>query len=172
MRHSIRALHSGMRRMITAPLPSSQRLALRTITSLSTATSPSSSSSSTSSTSSIAEVVPSRSRPKPAGSTRVIHFTDIHFQLAPTWRDMFGKRAWGTTHLYALGRATDFSIDVQRKVVQQIIAEQPDLVLFSGDVTAQALQTEYDLSRRELAPILRRFPTMMIQGIDDRRGPL
>lgn len=40
-----------------------------------------------------------------------------------------------------------------------------DLVLFSGDVTAQALQSEYDLSRRELDPILTSLPSMMVQGM-------
>jgi hypothetical protein len=39
-----------------------------------------------------------------------------------------------------------------------------DMVLFSGDVTAQALPQEFSLARQELEPILSRFPTIMIQG--------
>ena len=46
----------------------------------------------------------------------------------------------GTTNLFVLGRKSKFDITVQRALVQSVCEQEPDLVLITGDFTAQALE--------------------------------
>ena len=99
---------------------------------------------------------------------KIAHLTDIHFQTDPTIGDLgYVKRLMGSTNLYLLGRKAKFGLEVQRKSVAKIVEMQPDLVILTGDLTAQALDAEFDLARRELDPILSQFPTVVIAGNHD-----
>lgn len=99
---------------------------------------------------------------------RVAHLTDIHFQVAPSFSELIAiKRLMGSTNLYLLGRQKKFSLDVQRAAIQQIVDWKPDLVLITGDITAQALDAEFALARQELDPILSQFPTVLQAGNHD-----
>ncbi len=99
---------------------------------------------------------------------RIAHLTDIHFQQDPTMKDLFKiKRLMGSTNLYLLGRKAKFGLEVQRKSVAKIVEMNPDLVILTGDLTAQALDSEFDLARKELDPILSHFPTVIIAGNHD-----
>ena len=99
---------------------------------------------------------------------KIAHLTDIHFQTDPKLQDLtYIKRLMGSTNLYLLGRKAKFGLEVQRKSVAKIVEMKPDLVILTGDLTAQALDAEFDLARKELDPILSAFPTVVIAGNHD-----
>jgi 3',5'-cyclic AMP phosphodiesterase CpdA len=99
--------------------------------------------------------------------TRIAHATDLHWFVPPTWRRLLGKRTLGTANLYVRGRVHHFSRDVQRAAVAQLCALEPDVVVITGDLTAQALPREFELAREDLAPVLDRFPTLVMNGNHD-----
>ena len=99
---------------------------------------------------------------------RIAHLTDIHFQQAPSFGELLHvKRLMGSTNLYLLGRKSKFGLEVQRRSIKKVVDMKPDLVLLTGDLTAQALDGEFDLARQELDPILSQFPTVVIAGNHD-----
>ena len=98
---------------------------------------------------------------------KIAHITDIHVQAPPRLRDMTGKRLLGTANLYLLGRKSKFSLAAQEAAVQAVVEAEPDVVVFTGDLTAQALDAEFSAARAILDPILSRFPTVMIPGNHD-----
>jgi len=98
---------------------------------------------------------------------KIVHLTDIHVQTAPQLREMTAKRLLGTANLYLLGRRSKFSADAQQAAVQATLREAPDAVVFTGDLTAQALDAEFAAARSLLDPILRQYPTVMIPGNHD-----
>lgn len=102
---------------------------------------------------------------------RIAHATDIHWFTPPRLRDLGVKRVLGSANLYLRGRRHDFSRDVQAQLVAHIAALQPDAVLLTGDLTAQALDTEFEFARDTLSPLLERFPTFVIPGNHDAYTP-
>jgi 3',5'-cyclic AMP phosphodiesterase CpdA len=101
-------------------------------------------------------------------SFRIAHITDIHWMVEPSlWRVWWSKRALGTANLYLGGRRHHFREDVQAALVAEVVAQQPDLVILTGDLTAQALPAEFEKARAALDPILRAFPTFIIPGNHD-----
>ena len=78
----------------------------------------------------------------------------------------------GTTNLFVLGRKSKFDLVVQRALVQSVCDQAPDLVLITGDFTAQALDSEFKLAQRELQPILEQFPTRLVPGKPRHLHPL
>lgn len=105
---------------------------------------------------------------------RIVHATDIHWFVPPALKDMTVKRLWGTLNLYALGRRHHFDPAVQDALVAHMVALRPDLVLITGDLTAQALQSEFDLALRALAPLLegaKDVPVLILPGNHDVYTP-
>jgi 3',5'-cyclic AMP phosphodiesterase CpdA len=98
---------------------------------------------------------------------RIVHLTDLHVQTTPHLGDLTPKRVLGTVNLYVLGRRTKFSRAAQRAAIAATVDASPDLVVFTGDLTAQALESEFEDSRTMLEPVLSRFPTVMIPGNHD-----
>jgi 3',5'-cyclic AMP phosphodiesterase CpdA len=98
---------------------------------------------------------------------KIVHLTDIHVHVRPALGDLLGKRLIGSTNLYVLGREGHFSAASQRAAVEATVAESPDVVVITGDLTAQALDTEFEAARALLAPVLDRFPTVIIPGNHD-----
>ena len=98
---------------------------------------------------------------------RIAHLTDLHVQLAPRLRDLPGKRLIGTANLYMMGRRLHFSPDAQRAAVTATLEATPDLVIITGDLTAQGLDAEFDAARALLDPLLSRFPVVIIAGNHD-----
>ncbi len=98
---------------------------------------------------------------------KIAHITDIHVQAPPRLSEMTGKRLLGTANLYLLGRKSKFSADAAKAAVATVVAAEPDVVVFTGDLTAQALDAEFSAARELLDPILSRFPTIMIPGNHD-----
>lgn len=107
-----------------------------------------------------------------ASSLRVVHATDIHCLIPPHWRQVLSapKRIVGVTNLYLLRRAERFSLEVQRQLVREIVAQRPDVVILSGDLTNLALAEEFALAREVLHPLLDNggaFPTFIVPGNHD-----
>ena len=98
---------------------------------------------------------------------KIVHLTDLHFQVPPRVNELWGKRLLGTVNLYVLGRHSKFSREVQEAAIRRTVAEAPDVVVFTGDLTAQALDAEFSEARQALDPILSRFPAVMIPGNHD-----
>jgi len=78
-----------------------------------------------------------------------------------------GKRSLGSAMLYMRGRRHHFDPAVQRDLVAHLVAADPDLVILTGDLTAQALQAEFALARETLDPLLRSVPVFVQPGNHD-----
>ncbi len=98
---------------------------------------------------------------------RIAHITDIHVERWPGWRNLFNKRLVGSTNLYLLGRRGHFTPEVQQEMVQAVLRLAPDLVVVTGDLTAQATPEEFEAARELLDPILSRIPTVILPGNHD-----
>lgn len=101
------------------------------------------------------------------GITRIAHATDIHWMEPPYWKVLNSKRVLGTANLYLRGRRHHFTDIVQKALIEHILGLEPDLVLLTGDLTAQALPGEFEKAREALDPVLQRFPTFIIPGNHD-----
>jgi 3',5'-cyclic AMP phosphodiesterase CpdA len=97
---------------------------------------------------------------------RIVHLTDLHFQTPP-WRRLTPKRLLGSANLYARGRRRHFSREVQERAIAAALAAEPDLVLITGDLTAQALPEEFEAAREALQPLLSAVPTFVQNGNHD-----
>jgi 3',5'-cyclic AMP phosphodiesterase CpdA len=80
---------------------------------------------------------------------RLVHFSDIHLTCSPLgWRanDFFTKRLPGWINLRWLGRGHRFqhSAEISRVFVQEIQANPPDRIIFSGDATALGFENELE----------------------------
>lgn len=102
---------------------------------------------------------------------RVVHLTDLHVQVAPRASELLGKRLLSTANLYLLGRSSKFSAAAQAAAVAAAVEAEPDLVIVTGDLTAQALDREFDAARALLDPLLSRTPTVIIAGNHDTYVP-
>jgi 3',5'-cyclic AMP phosphodiesterase CpdA len=98
---------------------------------------------------------------------KIVHLTDLHFETPPRVSELWGKRLLGSVNLYVLGRHKKFDPAVQAAAIEATLAEAPDAVVFTGDLTAQATDAEFSMARDAMAPILDRFPTFMIAGNHD-----
>ena len=98
---------------------------------------------------------------------RIAHATDIHWMVPPPLRRLPGKRLLGSLNLYLKGRKSAFSREVQTALVQTIANEKPDIFVLSGDITAMALQAEFQVAREALAPILDKIPSFVVPGNHD-----
>ncbi|MEZ4236500.1 MAG: metallophosphoesterase [Myxococcota bacterium] len=102
---------------------------------------------------------------------RIAHATDIHWFTPPSLRDFAPKRVIGTLNLYARGRRHMFADTVQSQLVAHIQSLEPDLVLITGDLTAQALPSEFAKARDALAPLLTSHASLVLPGNHDVYTP-
>jgi 3',5'-cyclic AMP phosphodiesterase CpdA len=102
---------------------------------------------------------------------RIAHATDIHWMVPPRLRDATVRRTVGTANLYLMGRRTQFDVRVQASLVDHLMDLDPDLVVISGDLTSQALDTEFAAARLALQPLLDRHPTFIVPGNHDVYTP-
>lgn len=90
---------------------------------------------------------------------RIAHFSDIHI-TADTgripWRALFSKRVVGWLNLQLLGRKDDFreAEKITAALVEDIQRIDADHILFTGDLTGLALDSEFERARLLLEPIL------------------
>ena len=90
---------------------------------------------------------------------RIAHFSDIHVTASTSdipWRAMFSKRIVGWLNLQLLGREEDFreAEEITAALVKDIQQVGADHILFTGDLTGLALDSEFERAHRLLAPIL------------------
>lgn len=102
---------------------------------------------------------------------RVVHLTDLHVQTRPALSELVGKRLLGTANLYLLGRRSKFQLDVQQAAVTAALELKPDLVVITGDLTAQGTQDEFLAARQLLDPLLSRLPCLVLPGNHDLYCP-
>ena len=103
---------------------------------------------------------------------RIAHVTDIHWQTFPPLRHLLSaKRILGTGNLYAAGRRHHFDPVVQDALVDHVLQLRPDALAITGDLTAQALPSEFERARATLEPVLQSIPTLVIPGNHDLYTP-
>ncbi len=98
---------------------------------------------------------------------RVVHLTDLHVQRPPAFGELWGKRLIGSANLYLFGRHGHFSPESQEAAVAAALAAEPDVVVVTGDLTAQALDSEFVAARALLDPLLSQVPTVLLPGNHD-----
>jgi 3',5'-cyclic AMP phosphodiesterase CpdA len=89
-------------------------------------------------------------------AVRLIHFSDVHITSKPLgWRgrDLASKRFTGWLNLRLLGRGRRFrhAPHVAEKLVGEIKQRRPDHLIFSGDATSLAFESEFKTAARALA---------------------
>jgi 3',5'-cyclic AMP phosphodiesterase CpdA len=97
---------------------------------------------------------------------RVVHATDIHWFVPPRLRQLASKRLIGSVNLYLRGRRHHFDDRVQDALVRSMLDAAADVVLISGDLTAQAIHREFELALAKLSPLLAR-PALVQAGNHD-----
>lgn len=99
---------------------------------------------------------------------RIAHVTDVHWQTTPRLRDLCQpRRVLGSANLYLRGRRTRFARDVQDRLMGHLESIQADMVLVTGDLTAQALVPELEAAREGLLPTLEASAALVIPGNHD-----
>lgn len=89
-------------------------------------------------------------------AVRLIHFSDVHITAKPLgWRgrDLASKRFTGWMNLALLGRGFRFRYapNVAQALVREIKERRPDHLIFSGDATALAFESEFQAAAETLA---------------------
>jgi len=97
----------------------------------------------------------------------IAHITDVHWMAPPSVVQLPFKRIVGSANLYLMGRQSHFSSKVQRCLMEHLVTLAPDALVFSGDLTAQALQSEFEMARDALEPVMSAIPTFIIAGNHD-----
>ncbi len=98
---------------------------------------------------------------------RIAHITDIHVERRPELAELGNKRLAGAVNLYILGRQGHFTVAAQSALVEAVLAQAPDLVLCTGDLTATATEAEFVAAAELLAPLRERFDWLVIPGNHD-----
>lgn len=85
----------------------------------------------------------------------------------PRLGELLNKRLLGAVNLYVLGRSHHFTRASVEGLVEAVVAQAPDLVVCTGDLTATATEAEFALAAELLAPITDRFPFVAQPGNHD-----
>ncbi|MEY3211124.1 MAG: hypothetical protein RIT28_1605 [Pseudomonadota bacterium] len=102
---------------------------------------------------------------------RVAHLTDLHVMRPPSLGELTVKRLLGSANLYVMGRNSHFTEAAQQAAVAAVARLNPDALLCSGDLTAQALPAEFEAAAALLTPLFSRQPTALIPGNHDTYTP-
>ena len=99
---------------------------------------------------------------------RLVLIGDIHFYRlwVPPWL-LLSKRILGQMNLW-LNRRHQFDRTLLAPLVRHVRTIEPDMLLFSGDLTSTALPGEFDDVMKALSPIVDACPTVMVPGNHDR----
>ena len=99
---------------------------------------------------------------------------DMHvWSLSPDWHDFFyPKRLLGFINL-ALHRRTMFPPSLRRTVLNRVVEEDADVVIFAGDLTGSSQNDEFALAATLLRPIQQKWGDkfFLIPGNHDRYTP-
>ncbi|MEZ4319185.1 MAG: metallophosphoesterase [Myxococcota bacterium] len=98
---------------------------------------------------------------------RVAHATDIHWTEDVPLSRLPGKRVLGTANQVLRGRRHHFPEAVQQALMDHLLAQAPDVFVVTGDLTAQALPSEFEKAKRFLQPVMEAIPTVVLPGNHD-----
>lgn len=98
---------------------------------------------------------------------RIVHLTDLHVQARPALHELSPKRWLGSANLYALGRRHHFNPGVQRAAIDGALAQKPELVVVTGDLTAQGLPRELEAAHTLLDRLAKEVELVIIPGNHD-----
>lgn len=102
---------------------------------------------------------------------KVVHFGDLHVWRLPfaPYDAFYFKRYLGAFNLL-FHRRKKFPPALGQKVIEQILQEDADLVVFSGDFTTSAQKNEFALARKLFEPLLEKWGERLfvIPGNHDR----
>jgi len=103
---------------------------------------------------------------------RIAHFSDVHVTEDPRripWRALLGKRLTGWVNLKLFGRFERFAEvpAIARAFKEDVERQEPDFLVFSGDVTALSLPSEFARAAELFAPLLARTDIVGIPGNHD-----
>lgn len=105
---------------------------------------------------------------------KIIHFSDLHlWTLRPVWSDLlYPKRFFGGVNLL-LRRRTKFPLAVAEAVVGEILTQDADLLIFTGDFTTQSHPDEFKQGAELFEPLLQKWGDrfLMLPGNHDRYTP-
>jgi 3',5'-cyclic AMP phosphodiesterase CpdA len=105
---------------------------------------------------------------------QVIHFGDIHvWDLKIAWTDLFYLKRWLGGANLLLNRRKKFPPDFGPSVVEEILKQDADLVVFSGDMTTTSLRSEFTRCAELFAPLREKWGDrfFVIPGNHDRYTP-
>lgn len=105
---------------------------------------------------------------------QVIHFGDIHvWDLKVAWTDLFYLKRWLGGANLLLNRRKKFPPAYGEAVVEEILRQEADLVVFSGDMTTTSLPSEFTRCAERFAPLREKWGErfFVIPGNHDRYTP-
>jgi len=104
----------------------------------------------------------------------IIHFSDIHvWKTTPLWSDcLYPKRILGGLNLL-LNRRSAFLPHLGKAVIADILTQDADLVIFSGDMTTASHPSEFAACAKLFAPLYEKWGDrfFVIPGNHDRYSP-
>jgi 3',5'-cyclic AMP phosphodiesterase CpdA len=105
-------------------------------------------------------------------ATRIAHFTDIHFTELPSrvpLSKLMSKRLVGWANMKLLGRYADFEDTalIARALTKDLANQDLDGIVFTGDLTGLALETEFMAAKQALDPLLNDPRVVGIPGNHD-----
>ncbi|KAJ8907075.1 hypothetical protein NDN08_003557 [Rhodosorus marinus] len=101
---------------------------------------------------------------------KLVHWTDVHF-FVPDGVKVLPERKelLGLLNLYVMGREKEFNPEkLVSRLVDDVAALNPDVVVFSGDMSAMGTSVEFETALRVIKPMLAAFPSVLIAGNHDR----
>jgi len=99
---------------------------------------------------------------------KIVHLTDLHYYRPAGAGRLLGKRFLAAVNLSLGGRSRAFGGASRDGLVDDVLQQQPDLVVITGDLTAQATHEEFEAAQEALRPLLSSFPTVILAGNHDR----
>lgn len=107
----------------------------------------------------------------PPSPLRILHFGDLHVWRAEfVWREAYHPKRWLGPLNLALRRAHAFPPAYRRPVMDAVLAENADIVVFTGDFSTFSLESEFSEAARLFAPLHERYGKRLfaIPGNHDR----
>jgi len=105
---------------------------------------------------------------------KIIHFSDLHlWTLRPVWSDLlYPKRVFGGINLW-LRRRPKFPPALAEAVVGEILKQDAEFLIFTGDITTQSHPDEFKQGAELFEPLFQKWGDrfLMIPGNHDRYTP-
>jgi len=104
--------------------------------------------------------------PKPNGTFRILHFSDIHLGLMPNPCECFNKRFFGAMN-HLLRRRYKLHPEYIDALQQALPQLNPDLIVFTGDLASIATAREMDAAVSRLIPFRDYADFLFVPGNHD-----